>query len=40
MRLAPRLVFTTGVTLEGNAYMQMDSWYKIIEFFKKRHLTS
>lgn len=35
MRLAPRLVFATGGTLEGNAHIQKDSWDKAIEFFKK-----
>ena len=34
MRLAPRLVFTTGGTLEGNACIQKDSWDTTIEFFK------
>lgn len=35
MRLAPRLVFATGGTLEGNAHIQTDSWDRTIEFFKE-----
>lgn len=35
MKVAPRLVFTTGGTIEGNAHTQADSWGKTIEFFKK-----
>ncbi|KNY29290.1 acyl-CoA thioesterase/bile acid-CoA:amino acid N-acyltransferase family protein [Pseudobacteroides cellulosolvens] len=34
MKLAPRLVFVTGGTIEGNAKAQVDSWSKTIEFFK------
>lgn len=33
MKIAPRLIFRTGGNLEGNAYMQKDSWDKTIEFF-------
>jgi len=36
MKLAPRLMFTTGGTLEGNAHAQADSWDKTIEFLKKQ----
>lgn len=32
MRLAPRLTFSSGGTLEGNAHIQADSWEKTIEF--------
>jgi hypothetical protein len=34
-KLAPRLVLTTGGTLEGNAHARVDSWEKAIEFLKK-----
>jgi hypothetical protein len=35
MKLAPRLVFTTGGTLEGNSHIQKNSSDKTIEFFRK-----
>jgi dienelactone hydrolase len=34
-RIAPRLVFSEGVSPEANAHMLEDSWEKAIEFFKK-----
>jgi len=34
IKLAPRLIFSIGGTLEGNAHAQADSWEKAIEFFK------
>lgn len=34
MKMAPRFVFTTGGTVEGNALKQKDSWDKTLEFFK------
>jgi hypothetical protein len=34
-KMAPRLVFSMGGTLEGNAHARADSWEKAIEFFKK-----
>lgn len=35
MKMAPRMSFSSGGTFEGNAYAQMDSWEKALEFFKK-----
>jgi hypothetical protein len=35
LKIAPRLVFSEGVTWEANAQMLEDSWEKAIEFFKK-----
>jgi pimeloyl-ACP methyl ester carboxylesterase len=35
LKMAPRLVFSEGVTREANAQMLEDSWEKAIEFFKK-----
>jgi pimeloyl-ACP methyl ester carboxylesterase len=35
LKIAPRLVFSEGVTWEANAHMLEDSWEKAIEFFKK-----
>jgi dienelactone hydrolase len=34
-RIAPRLVFSEGVSPEANAHMLEDSWEKAIQFFKK-----
>jgi dienelactone hydrolase len=34
-RIAPRLVFSEGVSPEANAHMLEDSWEKAIRFFKK-----
>lgn len=34
VRLAPRMVLTTGGTIEGNTHAQADSWEKTLEFFK------
>jgi hypothetical protein len=34
-KMAPRLVFSMGGTLEGNSHARTDSWEKAIEFFKK-----
>jgi esterase/lipase len=34
MKMAPRLVLSTGGTLQGNAYAQADAWKRAIEFFK------
>jgi dienelactone hydrolase len=33
-KLAPRLVFSSGGNLAGNAYAQVDSWEKAIGFFR------
>jgi len=33
MKVAPRMTFSTGGTLEGNAEAQVDSWDKMLEFF-------
>jgi dienelactone hydrolase len=33
MKVAPRLVFAPGGTMEGNAQAQSDSWSRTIEFF-------
>ena len=35
LKIAPRLVFSEGVSREANAQMLEDSWKKAIEFFKK-----
>ena len=35
MKIAPRLVFSPGGTLEGNAHALEDSWEKTIEFFSQ-----
>jgi pimeloyl-ACP methyl ester carboxylesterase len=35
LRIAPRLVFSEGVSWPANAHMLEDSWEKAIEFFKK-----
>ena len=35
MKVAPRLTFSTGGTMEGNAQAQVDSWEKMLEFFIK-----
>jgi pimeloyl-ACP methyl ester carboxylesterase len=35
LKIAPRLVFSEGVTWEANAQMLEDAWEKTIEFFKK-----
>ena len=35
MKIAPRLVFSEGVSAEANASMIEDSWVKAVEFFKK-----
>jgi dienelactone hydrolase len=35
LKMAPRLVFSEGVSPEANAQMLEDSWQKAIEFFKK-----
>jgi hypothetical protein len=35
MKVAPRLVFVHGGTLEGNAEVQSDSWEKTIGFFNQ-----
>jgi pimeloyl-ACP methyl ester carboxylesterase len=35
LKIAPRLVFSEGVSREANAHMLEDSWEKAIEFFKK-----
>jgi pimeloyl-ACP methyl ester carboxylesterase len=35
LRIAPRLVFSEGVSWEANAYMLEDSWRRTVEFFKK-----
>jgi pimeloyl-ACP methyl ester carboxylesterase len=34
-RIAPRLVFSEGVSQEANAHMLEDSWEKAIQFFKQ-----
>jgi hypothetical protein len=34
LKFAPRLVFSLGGTLKGNAYAQSDSWEKAIQFLK------
>jgi len=34
-KIAPRLVFSEGVSWEANAHMLEDSWEKAVEFFKK-----
>jgi esterase/lipase len=34
-KMAPRLVFSMGGTLEGNAHAKEDSWVKTIEFFSQ-----
>ena len=34
LKMAPRLVFSSGGTLEANAHSQADSWEKAIEFFR------
>jgi pimeloyl-ACP methyl ester carboxylesterase len=35
LKIAPRLVFSEGVSREANAHMLEDAWKKTIEFFKK-----
>jgi pimeloyl-ACP methyl ester carboxylesterase len=35
LKIAPRLVFSEGVSREANAHMLEDTWKKTIEFFKK-----
>jgi pimeloyl-ACP methyl ester carboxylesterase len=35
LKIAPRLVFSEGISREANAQMLEDSWEKAIEFFKK-----
>jgi len=35
IKMAPRLVLTTGGTLAGNAQTRVDSWEKAIELLKK-----
>ena len=35
LKIAPRLVFSEGVSREANAHMLEDSWRKAIEFFKR-----
>lgn len=35
LKIAPRLVFSEGISREANAQMLEDSWEKTIEFFKK-----
>jgi esterase/lipase len=35
LKIAPRLVLSTGGNLQGNAYAQADSWTKAIEFLKQ-----
>ncbi|NMB55971.1 MAG: acyl-CoA thioesterase [Leptolinea sp.] len=35
VKIFPRLVFSTGGTLQGNAHAREDAWEKTIEFFKK-----
>jgi hypothetical protein len=35
LKIAPRLVLSIGGTTRGNAYTQVDSWYKAIEFLKE-----
>jgi pimeloyl-ACP methyl ester carboxylesterase len=35
LKIAPRLVFSEGVSPEANAHMLEDAWVKAIEFFKK-----
>jgi hypothetical protein len=35
MKMAPRLVLSTGGTLQGNAHARVDSWEKTIEFFQQ-----
>jgi len=34
MKMAPRLVLSTGGTLQGNAYAQAYAWKRAIEFLK------
>jgi dienelactone hydrolase len=34
LKMAPRLIFSSGGTLEGNSHAQADSWEKAIEFFR------
>ncbi|MGB7569830.1 MAG: alpha/beta fold hydrolase [Chitinivibrionales bacterium] len=34
IKIAPRLTFSLGGTLKGNAHLQVDSWAKTIDFFK------
>lgn len=34
VKMAPRLVLTTGGTLEGNAHARVDSWERAIEFLQ------
>jgi hypothetical protein len=34
VKMAPRLVLTTGGTLQGNAFAQVDAWNRAIEFLK------
>jgi Acyl-CoA thioester hydrolase/BAAT N-terminal region/BAAT / Acyl-CoA thioester hydrolase C terminal len=34
IKIAPRLTFSLGGTMEGNAHLQADSWTKTIDFFK------
>jgi hypothetical protein len=34
MKMAPRLVLSTGGTLQGNAFAQADAWKRAIEFLK------
>jgi hypothetical protein len=35
LKMAPRLVFSEGISREANAHMLEDSWKKAIEFFEK-----
>jgi dienelactone hydrolase len=35
LKIAPRLVFSEGVSREANTHMLEDSWKKAVEFFKK-----
>lgn len=38
LKIAPRLIFSSGGTLEGNARAQVDSsWEKAIEFFRNNN---
>ena len=40
IKIAPRLTFSLGGTLEGNAHLQADSWEKTIAFFNQQHGNS
>ena len=35
LKIAPRLTLSIGGTVKGNAHVQVDSWYKAIEFLKE-----